>query len=61
MGGKQTQQTMEQLRRVISAELERRFPSDIGDAEIHELAVWAMKEHPELSRAAIEIWIQNAN
>ena len=45
------QKELEQLESLALAELKRRFPVDIGAAEIHELAVWIMKEHRDLAMA----------
>ncbi len=45
------QKQLEQLESLALAELKRRFPVDIGAAEIRELAVWIMKEHRDLAMA----------
>jgi len=46
------QKQLERLESLALAELKRRFfPVDIGAAEIHELAVWIMKEHRDLAMA----------
>jgi len=45
---------LEQLGRVIVAELERRCLSDFGDDEFHELSLWLMKEHSDLATFALQ-------